>query len=81
MITYRGAKISSRAADLIEGMQTDAQYSAEIMKALSDAINHAIICDDMDPEDADVRSCLLINLAMVSKLMKELLNPRIEDEL
>ena len=79
-ITYRGAKISDLAAEMIADMQEDPQYKAQVLDAMSDAINQIIISSRMDLEDEMIQT-YLISLAMVSNLMKALLMLPVKDEL
>ena len=79
-ITYRGAKISDLAAEMIADMQEDPQYKAQVLDAMSDAINQTIISSRMDLEDEMIQT-YIISLAMVSNLMKALLMLPVKDEL
>ena len=79
-ITYRGAKISDLAAEMIADMQEDPQYKAQVLDAMSDAINQTIISSRMNLEDEMIQT-YLISLAMVSNLMKALLMLPVKDEL
>ena len=80
-ITYRGAKISDLAADIICEMQDCSEYSTQYMAALSYAIEQSLIWDL--PErfaDAEYRDHLA-SLACLSRLVKALLIPPVKDEL
>ena len=80
-ITYRKAKISDQAADIICEMQYCSEYSTQYMAALSYAIEQSLMWD-LPERFADVEyRDHLASLACLSRLVRALLLPPVKDEL